>query len=78
MTVGLHRETIPSVGLFKSPNFPDVDTSSNVRYFRHALALDEKRVRLLPEYVRMPETKPTDEPIPHVKEVWFPGVHSDM
>ena len=46
--------------------------------FRHALALDEHRVKFLPEYAfggEGPEGKTTSCDI---KEVWFAGSHSDM
>lgn len=59
-----------------------------VCYFRHALALDERRVKFLPVYawggrgLSGPHTDgtPEDEPHqpPHTKEVWFAGAHSDM
>jgi hypothetical protein len=51
----------------------------HVCFFRHALALDELRVKFLPEYVNGgagPDV--TGEKIWHVKEVWFPGTHSAM
>lgn len=45
--------------------------------FRHALALDELRIKFLPEYANggagIDEDKRGD-----VKEVWFAGSHSDM
>lgn len=43
---------------------------------RHALALDEKRVKFLPEFVNGGSGPLDDEG--NVKEVWFPGSHSDM
>ena len=48
----------------------------HVCVFRHALALDERRVKFLPEYVNGgmgPKSGEGD-----VKEVWFAGAHSDM
>ena len=92
----------------------------HVCYFRHALALDEKRVKFLPEYAHggtsLPPTiagekdyashggnvepevelgaqyaavnldmmgshrgsKESTRELPHTKEVWFAGTHSDM
>ncbi|VDB86439.1 unnamed protein product [Peniophora sp. CBMAI 1063] len=56
---------------------------THVCYFRHALALDERRVKFLPEYanggrgpsarVVLPQYKFHD-----TKEVWFSGTHSDV
>ena len=47
----------------------------HVCVFRHALALDECRVKFLPEYVNGGMGPQSDG---DVKEVWFAGVHSDM
>jgi hypothetical protein len=61
--------------------------------FRHALALDERRVKFLPEYVngglgptkesgsesdRGSGSESDGESKGDVKEVWFSGTHSDM
>lgn len=47
---------------------------TNVCLFRHALALDERRVKFIPEYYY-----PNDEAqLPDIKEVWFVGCHGDM
>ncbi|EIW77184.1 hypothetical protein CONPUDRAFT_40728, partial [Coniophora puteana RWD-64-598 SS2] len=62
----------------------------HICYFRHALALDERRVKFLPEYVHGGGTSHNDSHRPvvedntaegkfaHVKEVWFAGTHSDV
>jgi hypothetical protein len=57
----------------------------HVCVFRHALALDERRVKFLPEYVNggLGPTKESGsesdgESKGDVKEVWFSGTHSDM
>ena len=65
----------------------------HVSFFRHALALDERRVKFLPEYaygdstlgpedgVWAAETMQRSGPqqdIPPIKEVWFPGTHSEV
>jgi hypothetical protein len=90
-----------------------VDGMEHVCYFRHALALDEKRVKFLPEYAHggtslspdaskatnianasmgdgaksaadfdgVKANRDIEEPtskLPHTKEVWFAGTHSDM
>ncbi|RXW12284.1 hypothetical protein EST38_g13570 [Candolleomyces aberdarensis] len=66
---------------------------THVCYFRHALALDERRVKFLPEYawggttLRPPNAEVKDKSgqrshgdrvFPQVLEVWFPGTHSDI
>lgn len=60
----------------------------HVKFFRHALALDERRVKFLPEYAYEGSSLPADNveerkyrstnEAPHTKEVWFAGTHSDM
>ncbi|KAF8134268.1 hypothetical protein EV363DRAFT_1160695 [Boletus edulis] len=50
-------------------------------HFRHALALDERRVTFMPEYFyevnsQMGVGKSMKDP--DIKEVWFPGSHSDV
>jgi len=83
------RDTVSSVGVKKTKNFPSTDTCDHVCYFRHALALDERRVKFLPEYVyggmsnrsdwhkfQVSAPPPTDEG--RIKEVWFAGSHSDV
>jgi hypothetical protein len=45
-------------------------------YFRHALALDERRVKFLPEYVYGANTEGSHSE--RIKEVWFAGSHSDV
>ena len=59
--------------------------NDDICYFRHALALDERRVKFLPEYVCGGESyiPPSENPKGNrdsdsVKEVWFSGCHSDM
>jgi hypothetical protein len=52
----------------------------HVCVFRHALALDERRVKFLPEYVNGglgPKANGNQE-ASDVKEVWFAGSHSDV
>jgi uncharacterized protein (DUF2235 family) len=82
------RDTVSSVGIVRGKNLPLTDTADHVCFFRHALALDERRVKFLPEYAiyqkdRSPAIGKPVDPLappapPHIKEVWFPGTHSDM
>ncbi|KAK0451381.1 uncharacterized protein EV420DRAFT_1274070 [Desarmillaria tabescens] len=76
-------DTVSSVGIVRKHSLPLAGAASCTCFFRHALALDERRVKFLPEYFskgstprfgRQPEcTESTD-----VKEVWFAGSHSDI
>ena len=71
-----HRDTVASTGLIKKRCLPETSTGmAHVCAFRHALALDELRVKFLPEYANGGD-KPG--PRPQVKEVWFAGSHSDV
>lgn len=82
-------DTISSIGVRKTKNFPSIDTCDHVCYFRQALALDECRVKFLPEYVyggmsnrsdwhkyQLSAPPPSDQG--RIKEVWFVGSHSDV
>ncbi|KZV92974.1 hypothetical protein EXIGLDRAFT_674515 [Exidia glandulosa HHB12029] len=76
-------DTVSSVGIVRDKSLPGTaDGMKHTCYFRHALALHERRVKFLPEYVRGgigPAIDPAnDSKIPHTKEVWFAGSHSDI
>jgi len=72
-----YRDTVSSVGIFRAPNLPETTTGMcHVCVFRHALALDEQRVKFLPEYVRCGSGPTINDS--HAKEVWFAGSHSDL
>ena len=45
------RDTVSSVGTFRDKNLPLTDTADHICYIRHALALDERRVKFLPEFI---------------------------
>ena len=90
--MGIFRDTVSSIGIFRGKNLPCTDSPEHICYFRHALALDERRVKFLPEYARggvmldvdvsqraggsSNNEKLTSKP--RVKETWFTGTHSDM
>ena len=70
------RDTVSSVGLIRSPSLPETTSGmQHVCFFRHALSLDERRVKFLPEFANGGMGPLGTE---NVKEVWFAGVHSDM
>lgn len=61
------------------PQFHDVQLSSQVTRARHALAVDETRVKFAPTFWEAPSESPgapTNDP--RVKQVWFEGAHSDV
>jgi len=84
---------VSSIGIIRGKRMlpGTIDGMKHVCYFRHALALDERRVKFLPEYayggratksgeredngIKSGNTITID---PHTKEVWFAGTHSDM
>ncbi|KAF8957462.1 hypothetical protein BDZ97DRAFT_1846327 [Flammula alnicola] len=71
-------DTVSAVGVLKGRSFPETTTGiKHVCAFRHALALDELRVKFLPEYVNGGEG-PEFGARGNVKEVWFAGSHSDV
>ncbi|KAF8878545.1 hypothetical protein BD779DRAFT_1447593 [Infundibulicybe gibba] len=43
-------DTISSIGMTRSKSLPSTDKCEHFCYMRHALALDEQRVKFLPEY----------------------------
>ncbi|KAG8711365.1 hypothetical protein FRC08_015978 [Ceratobasidium sp. 394] len=51
------------------------DQCKHITHFRHALALDECRVKFLPEHII---GEPDSEIGRTQKEVWFAGTHSDI
>ncbi|KAJ7694671.1 hypothetical protein B0H17DRAFT_931628, partial [Mycena rosella] len=76
-------DTVSSVGVFRGKPPPLTSSAGHICTFRHALALDERRVKFLPEYVdggsstATLSTTEAGSPV-DVKEVWFAGTHSDM
>ncbi|KAL0960512.1 hypothetical protein HGRIS_005550 [Hohenbuehelia grisea] len=74
-------DTVSSIGVVRGRSLPETTTGmEHVCLFRHALALDERRVKFLPEYANgglgvAPQGKSSQG---NVKEVWFPGSHSNI
>jgi uncharacterized protein (DUF2235 family) len=46
------RDTVSSIGFIRGKNLPGTASPEHICFFRHALALDERRVKFLPEYAR--------------------------
>ncbi len=62
-----------------APQFHDVQLGDTVRRARHALALDETRLKFEPTLWEAPDEPggaPTEDE--RVKQVWFEGAHSDV
>ncbi len=62
------RDTVASVGL-SSKTLPFYKSNPSIRLFRHALALDVRRIKFTPLYY-----KPAGEQASAL-EVWFSGCH---
>jgi len=74
-------ETVSSVGIFMGRTLPYTDVNSSVKTFRHAVALDEHRVRFLPYLLepKLGNAKVNIEQVPtDALEVWFSGCHGDV
>ena len=62
-----------------APRFHDVQLSAQILRARHALAVDETRLKFAPtfwEAPAQPAGAPTEDE--RVKQVWFEGAHSDV
>ncbi|KAN0129054.1 Uncharacterized alpha/beta hydrolase domain (DUF2235) domain containing protein [Lactarius tabidus] len=73
-------DTVSSVGAFRNKYYPGAERADNICFFRHALALDERRVKFIPEYVvaKREWFSAGEFGRPRCKEVWFRGFHSDV
>ena len=75
-----NRDTVSSIGVVRGPSLPETVTGmKHVCSFRHALALDERRVKFLPEYANGghgPSVKDDGTTEGDIKEVWFAGCHT--
>lgn len=70
-------DTVSSVGVVRGKTLPSTTNGDHhMCYFRHALALDERRVKFLPEYIHGANTEGSHSD--RIKEVWFAGSHSDV
>lgn len=83
LTRTFFRDTVSSVGLIKGDVFVSTSASvTNASHFRHALALDECRVKFMPEYFREMNAHRNSMLRPNadsdIKEVWFSGCHTDV
>ncbi|KAJ8521302.1 hypothetical protein ONZ45_g2004 [Pleurotus djamor] len=71
-------DTVSSIGILRGKALPEtVSGMGHVCHFRHALALDERRVKFQPEFANGGLGKQEGDR-GDVKEVWFAGSHSDI
>ena len=62
-----------------APQFHDVQLSDQVTRARHALAVDETRMKFAPTFWEVPSEPPgASTSDSRVKQVWFEGAHSDV
>ncbi|KAF8206684.1 hypothetical protein K438DRAFT_446844 [Mycena galopus ATCC 62051] len=77
--IGVHFlgawETVTSIGFRWREPLPEMTSCDHICFFRHALALDEHRVKFLPFYVHGGLSQSESQ---HIKEVWYAGSHSDV
>ncbi len=72
------------MGFIRQRPLPLTASASHVCFFRQGLALDERRVKFLPEFLTDGRVASSHSENPelnittNVKEVWFVGSHSDM
>ncbi|CAE6418109.1 unnamed protein product [Rhizoctonia solani] len=66
-------DTVSSVGFIRDGLLPLAMKNRHIEHFRHALALDECRVKFLPEYAADISGGTNTS-----KNVWFAGTHSDI
>ena len=76
-------DTVGALGvpgfMSRAPRFHDIQLSGQVLRARHALALDETRLKFAPTFWEAPgepPVAPTEDG--RVKQVWFEGAHSDV
>ena len=65
------RDTVSSIGIARGKSMlpGTVEGMTHVCHFRHALALDERRVKFLPEYAYGGSAKPL-KPIDRTRGTW--------
>ncbi|KAF7364820.1 hypothetical protein MVEN_00352100 [Mycena venus] len=73
-------ETVASVGIIMGRTLPETGMNSSVKTFRHAVSLDEHRVRFQPYLLEpKPDGKTDGKDYPSdTLEVWFSGCHGDV
>ncbi|KAK7022138.1 hypothetical protein R3P38DRAFT_3195528 [Favolaschia claudopus] len=70
-------ETVASVGIIMCRSLPYTTGNASVKTFRHAVSLDEHRVRFEP-YLLEPKADAQSGYATDTLEVWFSGCHEDV
>jgi uncharacterized protein (DUF2235 family) len=71
-------DTVSSVGWIENPlKLPFVASNPDIAIGRHAVAIDERRAFFRTHLWRPSSDPATAGPV-NLKQVWFPGVHSDV
>ena len=72
-------DTVGSVGMYNmNQAFPFTFENASVAVVRHAVSLDERRAGFRSNVFKADATPTGPKGRPRVKNVWFPGVHSDI
>ncbi|KAJ7160144.1 hypothetical protein C8R46DRAFT_1223641 [Mycena filopes] len=75
-------DTVSSVGVFMGRTLPFTSVNTTIKTFRHAVSLDEHRVRFMPYLLEpkqsSPNTPQDEQPPTDALECWFSGCHSDI
>lgn len=69
------RDTVGSIGMIIPRTLPFVDTNNSIRVFRHAVSLDEHRVKFIPSLWGHKVKGRNQTRVTNAKEVWFAGEH---
>ena len=72
-------DTVSSVGWIENPlKLPYITNNPDIRIGRHAIAIDERRAFFRTHLWRAPSDASLPRGPIDLKQVWFPGVHSDV
>lgn len=72
-------DTVSSVGWIENPlRLPHISSNPDIHIGRHAVSIDERRAFFRNHLWRRPSDPTADYGPKDVKQVWFPGVHSDV
>ena len=70
-------DCVNSVAVFEATSPIPVPVTGTADYVRHAVAVDERRVKFKPALIAQ-DVRSSEETDENIKEVWFPGCHGDV
>jgi hypothetical protein len=70
-------DCVNSVAVFEGSTPIPVLVQGTAQFIRHAVSVDERRVKFKPALIDQDTAHP-DEEEENIKEVWFPGCHGDV